>query len=216
MPTDKIIEIDLTELTSESLGKLVKIQKDIVDKLEKTGKRTKKGTKQQLVNEFQRTDEQTEKLLEKLKKEVEFDLISGKGKETLKSKLFGKQDFSKGGIAKNIVKFGLNPGGMVGGLLKTGIPGFGAAVFATAIIGRILKKFDDLEKKFTDQINTKINADRDNVELARIQAGIAQDIFSPSPGIYDPRDSYNSLNEKNINQQRVETDYTLRSTQATQ
>lgn len=207
MPTDKIAKIDLTNLTDDSISQLIKIKKDIANDLDKTGKRNKPG-----VNEFQRSDESTEKLLEKLKKEVQLDLLSGKGKETLKSKLFGNQDFSKGGIAKNLVSFGLNPGGVIGGLLKTGIPGFGAAVAATAIIVKILKKFDDLEKRFTDDIRTRLNQERDNEQTARVQAGLVQEFYSPGPGITDPRDGYNTYDEFNNNQKRIEEDYNIRST----
>jgi len=209
MPTDKTAEIDLSSLTDDSISQLIKIKKEIADDLDKSGKRTKRGG----VNEFQRSDEKTEKLLEKLKKEVRLDLISGKGKETLKSKLFGKQDFSKGGIAKNLVNFGLNPGGVIGGLLKTGVPGFGVAVAATAIIVKILKKFDDLEKKFTDDIRTRMNQERDNEQTARIQAGLAQEITSFGPGLTDPRDVYNSYDNDNGNELRREEFYVIRSTQ---
>jgi len=108
---------------------------------------------------------------------------------------------------------GLNPKGFMGGLLTKGIPGFGAAIASTTIIISIIKKFDDLEKKFTDQINTKSRADKSNENIARIQAGLTQDIITVSPGIYDPRDSYNTFNEFNVNRSRIETDYAIRSTQ---
>jgi len=209
MPTDKIIKIDLNALTEKGLGELIKVKQEIVSNLEKSGKRTKKTS----LNEFQRSDEKTDKIYAKLKKQLEFDLVNGKGKDTLKKKLFGNFDFSKGGIGKNIVGFGLNPQGFMGGLFTKGIPGFGAAVAATAVIGKILKKFDSLEKRFTDDIRTKLNAERDNETTARIQAGIAQEIFSAGPGMTDPRDTYNTNDEFNTNQPRIETDYLIRSTQ---
>jgi len=208
MPTNKTIEIDLNDLTSESLGKLIKIKKEIADNLDKSGKRK---PRQKSATEFQRSDESSERLFEKLRKRVEFDLVNGKGKDTLRKKLFGDADFSKGGTLKNIVGFGLNPQGFMGGLFTKGIPGFGAAVAATAIIVKILKKFDDLEKRFTDDIRTRLNQERDNEQTARIQAGLVQEIFTAGPGVTDPRDAYNTFDEFNNNQQRIETDYSIRT-----
>jgi len=209
MPTDKQILIDLTSLTPESIGQLTKIQEEIITDLEKSDKRTTKGkSKQQLVNTFQEKDEKISKKLEKLTKKMEFDTINTKEKNGILKKIFG----GKVG-AKNIIQMGLNPKGFIGGLLTKGVPGFGAAVAATAIIVSIIKKFDDLEKKFTDQINTKSKVDRSNENTARIQAGLDQDITTVSSGIYDPRDSYNTMNEFNIDRSRIETDYSIRSTQ---
>ena len=207
MAVDEILEIDFSALTKETAKDLITQTDKIIKKVEKKKKpRRLKKTPQEI------QDERIDQRLEKLKKQVAFDLVSGKGKESLKSKLFGKQDFSKGSIGKNIVKFGLNPTGMIGGLLKTGIPGLGAAIAATAIIITILKKFDDLEKRFTDDIRTRLNQERDNEQTARIQAGLAQEITSFGPGITDPRDVYNSYDEFNTNQKRIETDYAIRTT----
>lgn len=208
MPTDKIIQINLTELTQKSLGELIKIKEEIATNLDKTGKRNKK----QKLGEFQRSDEESEKIFEKLKKELELELIAGKGGSKLKKALFGNFDFSKGGMLKNIVGFGLNPSGFFGGILTKGIPGFGTAVAATGIILKILKKFDDLEKKFTDDLRTRLNIDRDNEQTALVQAGIAQEITTLGPGITDPRDSYNTNDVFNNEQTRIETDYTIRTT----
>ena len=208
MATDKQILIDLTSLTPESVGQLTKIQEEIVTDLEKSGKRTKGKSKQKLTNIFQERDEKIEKRLEKLTKKLEFDIISKKGKDGILKKIFGDK-----ASAKNIVQMGLNPKGFFGGLLTKGIPGFGAAVAATAIIVSILKKFDDREKKFTDSINRKQRGDRENESIARIQAGLDQEITSVSPGIYDPRDTSNTFNTFNTNRARLETDYAITSTQ---
>lgn len=209
MGIDKKLEIvyDLESINEQQASQLIAANEQVIKSAESQKKKSKKKT-----SGLSTDDAKIEKRLAKLKKEIEFDLVNGKGKRSLKQKLFGGQDFSKGGITKNIVKFGLNPGGMIGGLLKTGIPGFGAAVAATRIIVEILKKFDDREKKFTDQLNTKNQLDRSNEEVARIQAGLAQEIFSPSPGIYDPRDVYNSDNVFNNDQQTSETEYEIRNT----
>lgn len=207
MAVNKKLEIiyDLSSLNEQQANQLINANKDIIKSAEKQKKKSKrKGLGKQ--------DQQIEKISEKLRKQVETDLLNKKGKGTLKSKLFGNQDFSKGGILKNLVKFGLNPQGMMGGLLKTGIPGFGAAVAATAIIVGILKKFDNIEKKFTDDIRTRLNQERDTEQTARIQAGLAQEIFTAGPGVTDPRDVYNTYDEFNTNQNRIETDYTIRNT----
>jgi len=207
MGVDKKLEIiyDLASLNEQQASQLISANEDVIKSAESQKKKAKrKGLSKQ--------DQKIEKRFEKLKKRVELDLINKKGKNTLKSKLFGNQDFSKGGILKNLVKFGLNPQGVIGGLLKTGIPGFGAAIAATAIIVSILKKFDELEKKFTDDIRTRLNQERDTEQTALIQAGQAQEIFTPGPGITDPRDAYNTYDEFNTNQNRIETDYTIRTT----
>lgn len=205
MAVDKKLEIvyDLASLNEQQASQLINANKDVIKSAEKQKKKSKKGG-------LTTSDTKFEKRFEKLSKQVELDLLNKKGKGTLKSKLFGNQ--GKGGIAKNLVKFGLNPQGMIGGLLKTGIPGFGAAVAATAIIVGILKKFDNLEKKFTDNIRTRLNQERDTEQTARIQAGLAQEIFTAGPGVTDPRDAYNTYDEFNTNQNRIETDYTIRTT----
>lgn len=207
MGVDKTLELvyDLASLNEQQAGKLIAANEDVIKSAESQKKKAKKkGLSTQ--------DEKIEKRFEKLKKQVELDLINKKGKDTLKSKLFGNQDFSKGGITKNLVKFGLNPGGVIGGLLKTGLPGFGAAVAGTAIIVKIFKKFDELEKKFTNDVRTLLNQERDPEQTARIQAGLAQEIFTAGPGVTSPRDAYNTFDEFNTNQNRIETDYTIRTT----
>lgn len=206
MGVDQILQIDLSKLTAEGLAMIDEQMGNVEDQLKKAGKKPKQKQKS-LLSKFDKQDEKTEKKFAKLQKQLEFDLISKKGKKGKLSKLFGDQ-----ASFKNIAQMGLNPRGFIGGLLKKGIPGFGAAVAATAIIVAILKKFDDLEKKFTDKINTKRNADRDNREVARIQAGLAQDVFSAGPGVYDPRDTYNSLNDENSGAQTREINYVIRNT----
>jgi len=175
MAINKMLEIDLTQLTQESAKNLVNQFDDIIQETTKA------------------------------KKQAQMTIPKAKKEETLK-KIFGKKTFS------TLVSVGTNPLGFVGGLLKTGIPGFGAAVAATAIIASVLKKFNDLEKKFTDDIRTRLNQERDTEQTARIQAGLAQEIYTSGPGITDPRDAYNTFDEFNNNQQRIETDYAIRTT----
>ena len=206
MGVDQILELDLSALTEESLALIDSQTGEIIDELKKAGKKPK-GTQKKKLTEFEKQDEKTEKRLEKLQKQLEFESISSKSKKGIINKLFGDQ-----ASFKNIVQMGLNPKGFMGGLLTKGIPGFGAAVAATAIIVKILKKFDDLEKKFTDQINTKLRIDRTNESVARIQAGLDQQITTISPGIYDPRDSYNTFNEFNVDRSRIESDWQIRNT----
>lgn len=214
MGVDKTLQIeyDLSSINEDQANKLIKANEKVLKKAQQQTKKQKKVNRETTPGINHAEELRIEKRMEKLKKQVEFDLISGKGKDTLKSKLFGNQDFSKGGITKNLVKFGLNPGGVIGGLLKTGIPGFGIAVAATGIIVKILQKFDDLEKRFTDDIRTRLNQERDNQQTAQIQAGLSQEFFTPGPGITDPRDAYNTFDEFNTNQKRIEEDYAIRTT----
>jgi hypothetical protein len=207
MPTQKILEIDLTQLTSDSIQQLADIQEEIIADLEKQGKRPSKR-KQNTTNEFQKSDESMETRIEELQKTVEYDSVKSKSRhQDFLAKAFGgKVSFD------TLVSMGLNPLGSLGRFMGMGIPGFGAAVAATATITQILKKFDDLEKKFTNQVRTLTRADRDNEFQARVQAGISQEITSYGPGFYDPRDVYNTFNEFNGNQRRIETDYAIRNT----
>jgi len=208
MPTDKQLLIDLSALTPESTAKLASIKDDMIAELEKAGKRTKPQAKKR-ITDFEKEDLKFEKKIAKLQKQMEFEAISQKGKKGIASKIFGSN-----ASLKNVIQMGLNPQSFFGGVLSKGIPGFGIAVAATAIVISILKKFDALEKKFTDQINTKLRVDRNNENTARIQAGLDQEITTVSPGIYDPRDAYNTFNEFNTNRARIETDYAIRNTLA--
>ncbi len=212
MAVDKTLQItyDLASINEDQANKLIKANEKVLKKAQQQTKKQKKVNRETASGISHAEELRIEKRMEKLKKQVEYDLISGRGKDTLKTKLFGKADFSKGGIAKNLMKFAMNPEGMIGGLLKVKITGLGAAIAATAIIGAILKKFDDLEKRFTNKVNTLIRADRDNEEIARIQAGLSQEITSSGPGFTDPRDIYNSFNSDDV--QREER-YILRNTQ---
>ena len=64
MPTDKIIQIDLTALTQESLGKLIKIKEEIVNATEKKPK--KQSKKEEKI--FQEISEEDSKTTPKVKK----------------------------------------------------------------------------------------------------------------------------------------------------
>lgn len=182
MAVDQVLEIDLNNLTEASLAKL----DEGIDRV---------------LGQFENRD--TRSVKDKFADPL---TISKSQKEEGLRKIFGRQTFN------NLFSFGSNPLSFAGGLLSKGIPGFGAAVASTAVIVALLKRFDDLNKKFTDQINTKLRIDRRNEDVARIQAGLQQEITTVSPGIYDPRDAYNTFNEFNNNRLRIETDYAIRTT----
>ena len=181
MPTDKTIEIDLTALTPEGLGQLIKIKEDIADELEKSGGRKK--------NKGKKGGNQT-------------------GQNNLKNKLL-----KKGNLGKNLLGMGTNPTGFISGLLRTGIPGLGAAIAATGIIVSIVKKIDDFEKKFIDNVDGRINLFRKKQQQALIQSGVQQLIITSASGSAEPRDAYNTFNEFNENQARIESDFRIRDTE---
>ena len=182
MAVDKVLEIDLTKLTPESLRRIDDQVGDIISSLEDSGKRAP-------------VPGQT------------VDTLSKTSKEDSLRKTFGRSTFS------NIVSVGSNPLGFVQGQVTKLIPFIGTALLVTGVIAAFVKKINDFQAEFVDNVDDRINKFRAKEETARIQAGLTQLIITTSVGSAEPRDAYNTFSEFNENQQRVENDFQITNTQ---
>lgn len=172
MGVDKVLEIDLSQLTQEGANQLVEQFDDIIKNTpESKGK--------------------TSKIKQKIQENT----------NTLKNLNLG-----------NLLSFGKNPIGFIGGFATKLVPFLAPALLATGAIAAIIKKIDDFQKKFIDTIDDRITLARSKENQARIQAGLDQLIITTSAGSTEPRDAYNTFREFNENQSRIETDFQIRNT----
>ena len=207
MAVDKILELDLSNLTAEGLQLVDKQFGEIENELKKAGKKPKpKAGKKGLLSKLDKKDEQIEKRFKKLQKQMEFDAISNKQSNNLKGKLF------KGAKFSNILKMAQNPTSFIGTTLFRMIPVMGAVIAATKIFADLIKKVDDFQKEFVDSVDNRIDLFRNKQQQALIQAGLAQEIFTTSAGGTEPRDAYNTFEQFNNNQAAIERDFALRNT----
>jgi len=121
-----------------------------------------------------------------------------------------------GGFDKlsNVVGFAKNPINAVTGLLRA-IPFIGGVIafadFAKIIIEQVAK-IDAFFKAFVDRIDDRVNQLRPKEQQASIRAGDIQIITTTAAGGTDPRESYNTFNEFNNNQAKLESDFAVRDT----
>lgn len=205
MAVDKILELDLSNLTQEGLAMIDDQLGSIEDELKKAGKKPKAQQKKGLLSKFEKQDEKTEKTLAKLQKQLEFDAISSKQSNNLKDKLFPKN------ILSNVLKL-QNPTSFFSSTLLKMIPALGAIIGTTGIFLALSKKVDDFQKKFVDSVDGRIDLFRNKQQQALIQAGLAQEIFTTEAGLTEPRDAYNTFEQFNNNQVAIERDFALRNT----
>lgn len=182
MAVDKVLEIDLTALTPASLKRVDDQISKIIESLEDSGGRAPAG---------------------KFKDPL---LTPTSEKQSTISKIFGKQTF------KNLLNIGSNPAGFFTSSIVKFIPFIGAALAVTGIFLAIITAIDNFQKEFVDRVDDRINVFRSKEDQARIQAGLTQLIITTSAGSAEPRDAYNTFNEFNTNQQRIETDFQIRDT----
>lgn len=102
-----------------------------------------------------------------------------------------------------------NFGGFVISNLKTAIPQLTAILIATTIIQSILKQINEIQSRFTENVDERINIALDNAQQARVDANLQQIIITNSDGSTNPRNSYNSLNESDANVSLLESKYLL-------
>lgn len=182
MAVDKVLEIDLTNLNAESL-QAIDEQVEIL--------------KQSFVNRDDRPI--SEKFTDPL-------LIPKSSKESALQKVFGRETFD------NLKSFGLNPQGFLTSGVTKLIPFIGTALAVTGVIAAFIKKVDDFQNKFVDNVDDRINLFREKEQQAQIQAGLQQLIITSAAGSAEPRDAFNTFNEFNTNQSRIEADFRLRDT----
>lgn len=182
MAVDKVLEIDLTNLNAQSL-KAIDEQIDIL--------------KQSLVNRDDRSV--SEKFGDPL-------TIPNSVKESTLQKIFGRETFG------NLKSIGTNPAGFLTSGVTKLIPFIGTALLITGVIADFVKKVDDFQNEFVDNVDNRINLFRDKEQQAQVQAGLQQIIITSAAGSAEPRDAYNTFNEFNTNQARIESDFRLRDT----
>lgn len=182
MAVDKTIEIDLNNLTPESLQQMDQQLEEI---------------KNFFVNPDNRPV--SEKFTDPL-------LIPKSQKEDTLSKIFGRNTF------KNLLGFGSNPQGFLTSGITKLIPFIGTALVVTGVIAAFIKQVDDFQKEFVNNVDGRINLFRSREQQALIQAGLQQLIITTEAGGAEPRDAYNTFNEFNTNQSRIEADFKIRDT----
>ncbi len=182
MAVDKVLEIDLNNLNTQTLQKL----DTQIDKI---------------INEFENKDVRSikDKFADPL-------TISNSQKEEGLRKIFGRKTFS------NLISFGANPLGFGTGIVTKLIPFIGTALLVTGVIADFIKKVDDFQKEFVDNVDGRINLFRSKEQQALVQAGLQQIIITTEAGSAEPRDAYNTFAEFNTNQSKIESDFKIRDT----
>jgi len=182
MAVDQILEIDLNNLTPQSLDKIDKQVDRILGEFEN---RDTRSIKQSFMDPL---------------------LIPKTQKEEGLRKIFGRQTFS------NILRIGSNPLGFIQGSVVKLIPFIGTALAATGIFAALIKRVDDFQKKFVDNVDGRIDLFRSKETQAQTQAGLQQIIITSASGSAEPRDAYNTFAVFNEDQSRIEADFRIRDT----
>jgi len=202
MAIDKTLEIeyDLSSINQEQASKLIKANEEIIKKAEKQNKKTKKQSKK-IFGEFENRDRRSikDKVIDPL-------LIPDTQKEGFLQKVFGKKTFG------NLISIGSNPFGFIQGSVTKLIPFIGVALAVTGIFAALIKRVDDFQKAFVDNVDGRINLFRSKETQAQIQAGLQQLIITSASGSAEPRDAYNTFQVFNEDQSRIETDFKIRDT----
>ena len=182
MAVDKIIEIDLTNLTPDTL--------DVINQ-----------QIEELKNAF--VNPETRSI-----SEITTDplLIPTVEKESFLQKVFGRDTFN------NLMSFGSSPFNFIKGQVTTLIPFIGTALAVTGVIADFIRQVDQFQKEFVNNVDGRINLFRSREQQAQIQAGLQQLIITSAPGSAEPRDAYNTFNEFNENQDRIENQFEIRDT----
>lgn len=104
--------------------------------------------------------------------------------------IFGKKTFD------NILNVGTNPLGFVKGHVLSLLPIIGTALAATGIFAALIKKVNDFQAEFVNNVDNRINVFRSKENQAQIQAGLTQLIITTEAGSAEPRDAYNSFSRE--------------------
>jgi len=139
--------------------------------------------------------------------------IQKQKKKTQKSKQTKKQDKQQDKRFKDFIKNNSqNLSGFIFSTLKTSLPALSAIIGLTAIITSMLKQLNDIQIKFTEDVDDRINISLSNQEQARVDANLQQIIITNGDGSINPRNAYNSLNESDANVSFIESTYRLENT----
>ena len=192
MAVDKKLEVvyDLTSINEDQASQLIKANEDVIKKA-KSQKKKKPTTQSQLEKETKKGNKEKEKKLKAEEREKKRKEKEGK-------------DF------KNFIKSNSqNLSGFVMSTLKTSLPQLGAILGLTAIITTILKRINEIQSKFTENVDERINIALSDREQARVDANLQQIILTNGDGSNNPRNQYNSLNESDANITLTETNFRL-------
>ncbi len=182
MAVDKTLEIDLNNLTPETIQMLDTQLKQVQDFLGDPNTKSK-----------------SQKTIDPL-------LIPKSQKEEGLRKIFGRKTLG------NILKFGSNPASFMTGAVTKMIPFIGTALAVTGIFAALIAKVDNFQKEFVNNVDGRIDLFRSKEQQVLVQAGLQQLIITTAAGSAEPRDAYNTFAVFNENQSKIETDFRLRDT----
>ncbi len=184
MVVDKKLEIDLNNLTPDTI--------DAIDQ-----------QVEKILNEFQNPD--TGDATARNRTNLLLDTTKTQKEEGLR-KIFGRESFG------NLLNFGKNPLNFIQGNVTRLIPFIGTALLVTGVISDFVKRVDDFQKEFVDNVDGRIDLFRSKEQQAQTQAGLQQLIITSAAGSAEPRDAYNTFEVFNTDQQRIENDFKVRDT----
>ena len=75
-----------------------------------------------------------------------------------------------------------------------------------------IKRGDDLQKEFIDNVGGRIELFRSKQQQAEIQAGLTQLLISSSTGSAEPIDAFNSVEQFNTDQSRIGSEFKVSET----
>jgi hypothetical protein len=182
MVVDKTLEIDLNNLTPEALDAIDNQLENLISRLQNPETR---NANTRNLNRILTGNPQRQELLEKL---------------------FGRETVG------HLINFGKNPLNFIQGNIVRIIPFIGAALATTGIIAMFIKRVDDFQKEFIDNVDGRIELFRSKQQQAEIQAGLTQLIITSSTGSAEPRDAFNSFEQFNTDQSRIESEFKVRET----
>ncbi len=194
MAVDKTLEIvyDLASLNEQQAGQLISANEDVIKQAESQKKKAKKKSKKTGEEEKKGDTQKKKKDEQKKQKELE-----------------KKQDNKFKDFIKNNSQ---NLSGFVFSTLRGSIPQLTAILAVTGIITSIIKRINEIQTKFVENVDKRVNIGISNAEQARIDANLQQVIITNGDGSVNPRNVYNSLNESDANVSFIESNYRLNDT----
>ena len=80
------------------------------------------------------------------------------------------------------------------------------------MIATFITRVYDFQKEFIDNVDGRIELRRSKQQQAEIQAGLKQVIITSSTGNAEPSDAFNSFEQFNTDQSRIESEFKVRET----
>jgi len=193
MAVDKTLEIiyDLSSLNEQQASQLISANEDVIKSAETQKKKGKRKAKKTDKVEKTKDDKKKKSLEEKEKKKIQQE-----NKKSLDSIKSAAQD----------------PTGTLLSTLKKSIPQLSVILATTGIIISIIKRINELQIKFVENVDKRVNIGISNAEQARVDANLQQVIITNGDGSVNPRNVYNSFNESDANISFTESNYRLDNT----